>query len=86
MLMTKCVDDNYKMLVTIFASLVANIQYLDTLASGINNQNMSSLSKFWHQIRWIVSVTWNDSKKDCFENNEKKLNNAYAYDSHVQLI
>ena len=33
---TKCVGDNYKMLVTVLAILVTSIHYLSTLASGTN--------------------------------------------------
>ncbi len=36
MLVTKCVGDNFKMLVTVLAFLVTNIYYLFTLASGTN--------------------------------------------------
>ena len=35
---TKCVGDNFKMLVTVLAILVTNILYLLTLASGTNIQ------------------------------------------------
>ena len=38
MLETKCVGNNFKMLVTVLAILVTNINYLFTLASGNNIQ------------------------------------------------
>ena len=44
MLETKCVGDNFKMLVTVLAILVTNILYLLALASGINIQKMSPRS------------------------------------------
>ena len=48
---TKCVDDNYTMLVTVLAMtvLVTNIHSLFILASGTNIQKMSPTSKFCHQ-------------------------------------
>ena len=49
MLVTECVGENYKMLVTVLAVLVTNIYYLFTLASGTNIQKMSPTSKFCHQ-------------------------------------
>ena len=55
MLVTKCVSDNYTMLVTVLAILVTNIHYLFTLASGINIQKMSLTSKFCHQHPKIVT-------------------------------
>ena len=33
---TKCVGDNYKILVTVLADVITNIHYLFTLASGVN--------------------------------------------------
>ena len=54
MLETKCVGDNFKMLVTVLAFLVTNIHYLFTLASGTNIQKMSPTSKFSHQHPQIV--------------------------------
>ena len=44
MLETKCVGDNYKMLVTVSAILVTKIHYLFTYFSGVNIQKMSPTS------------------------------------------
>ena len=46
MLETKCIGDNYNMLVT---TLITNTNYLFTLASDTSIQKMSSTSKFSHQ-------------------------------------
>ena len=55
MLETKCVGDNFEMLVTVLAVFVTNIFYLLTLGSGTNIQNVSSISKFHHQHQKIVT-------------------------------
>ena len=62
MLETKCVGDNYKMLVTVLAILVTNIHYLFRLASGTNIPKMPPTSTFSHQhpqivtnFRWLTS-------------------------------
>ena len=52
---TKCVADNYKIMLTAFAILVTNIDYHFTLASDNNIQKMSSTSKFSHQHLQIVT-------------------------------
>ena len=44
MLVTKCVGDNFKMLVTVLAISVTNILYLLTVALGTNMQKMSPRS------------------------------------------
>ena len=44
MLETKCVGDNFKILVTVLAISVTNILYLLTLALGNNIQRMSPRS------------------------------------------
>ena len=53
MLETKCVDDNYKILVTVLALwsklLIANIHFLFTLASGANIWKSLPTSKLCHQ-------------------------------------
>ena len=49
MLETKCVGDNFEILVTALAVFVTNILYHSTLASGTNVQKMSPISKFCHQ-------------------------------------
>ena len=54
---TKCVGDNFEMLVTVLAVSVNNIRYLLTEASGTNNQKMSPISKFW-------SLTSNNCHQD----------------------
>ena len=54
MLETKCVGDNYKMLVTVLAILITNIHYPFALASGTNIQKISPTSKFSHQHPKIV--------------------------------
>ena len=43
---TKFFGDNYKMLVTVLAILVININYILSLASGTNIHKMSPTSKF----------------------------------------
>ena len=53
--MTKCVGDNFKMLVTLLAILVTNIRYLLTLGSGTNFQKMSPRSLFCRQHSKIVT-------------------------------
>ena len=55
MLETKCVRDNFEMLVTVFAIFVTNILYLSTLSSGTNIQKMSPISKFYHQHPKIIT-------------------------------
>ena len=55
MLETKCVGDNFKMLVTVFAISFTHILYLLTLASGTNIQKMSPRSKFCRQNSKIVT-------------------------------
>ena len=55
MLETKCVGDNYEMLVTVLAILVTNIHYLFTLASGTNIPKMSPTSKFGYEHPKIVT-------------------------------
>ena len=58
MLETKCVGDNYKMLLTLLAISVTNIRYLLTLSSGTNIQEMSSTSKFnRQQPQIIINIT-----------------------------
>ena len=49
MLETKCVGDNFKMLVTVFTVVVTNILYLLTLASGTNIEILSQTFKNCHQ-------------------------------------
>ena len=56
MLLTKCFDDNCKMLATILAVVVTNILYLLTLVSGTNIQKMSRRLKFWYQNPKIVTI------------------------------
>ena len=46
MLVTKCVGDNFEMLVTVLIVFVANILYLSTLSWGTKIQKMSPISKF----------------------------------------
>ena len=48
MLDTKCVGDNFEMLVTVLPVFVTNILYLLTLASGPNIQKKFPISKFCH--------------------------------------
>ena len=55
MLETKCVGDNFEMLVTVLAVFVTIILYLLTLTSGTNNQKMSPISKFCHSHPKIVT-------------------------------
>ena len=54
MLETKCVGNNYEMLVTVFAIMVTIIQYLFTLALGTSIKKVSPTSKFCHQHQKIV--------------------------------
>jgi len=49
MLETKCVGDNFKMLVTVLAILVTNIHYFYALGSDIIIQKKSPTSKFSNQ-------------------------------------
>ena len=56
MLETKCVGDNFQMLVTVWALFVAKILYLLTLASSINIQKMSPISKFSHQHPLVTNI------------------------------
>ena len=53
---TTCVGNNFKILVTVSAILVTNIDYLFRLASGTNIQKMSPTSKFSHQIQ-VTNIT-----------------------------
>ena len=57
MLETKCVDDIYKMLVTVLTILVTNIHYLLTLALATNIKKMSSTSKFRHCFSQLSNST-----------------------------
>ena len=54
MLETKCVRDNFEMLVTVLAVFVPNVLYLSTLAFGTNIRKMPPISKFRHQDPKIV--------------------------------
>ena len=63
MLETKCVGDNFEMLVTVSAVFVISLLYLLTLASGTNIQKMSPISKFFHE------------KKNCHQH---KVTNIYV--------
>ena len=51
----KYVGDNFEMLVAVLADFVTNIPCLQALASGINIQKMSLISKFCHQHPKIVT-------------------------------
>ena len=55
MLETKCVEDDFEMLVTVLAIFVTSILYLLTLVSGTNIQKRSPISKFCHQHPKIVT-------------------------------
>ena len=55
MLESKCVGDNFDMLVTVLAVFVTNIAYLSQLPSGTNIQKMSPISKFRYQHQKIVT-------------------------------
>ena len=55
MLETKCVGDNFKMLVTALTVFVINILYFLTLAPRTNILKMSQISKFCHQHPKIVT-------------------------------
>lgn len=57
MLVTKYVGDSYKTLMMVMVILVTNIQYLFTLASGTNIQNISLTSKFSHQHHYVTNIT-----------------------------
>ena len=54
MLKTKCVGDNFEILVTVLAVFVTNILCCLTLASGTYIQKMSPISKCCHQQPKIV--------------------------------
>ena len=54
---TKCVDDNYKMLVTVLVILVTNIHYLFTLASGTNIYKSSPTLSHQHHDVTNMTVT-----------------------------
>ena len=55
MLETKCVGNNFDMLVTVLAVFVINILYILSLASTTNIQKMSLIFKFHHQHPKIVT-------------------------------
>ena len=51
MLETKCLSDNFEMLVTALTIVISNVRYLFTLTAGTNIQKMSPTSKFCHRHR-----------------------------------
>ena len=55
MLETKYVGDNFEMLVTVLADFDTNIFYILPVASGINIQKKSPISKFCHKHPKIVT-------------------------------
>ena len=56
MLVTKCISDNYKVLVTVLAIMVVNIHYCFTLAPGTNIEILPPTSKNLHQ-REVTNIT-----------------------------
>ena len=85
MLETKCVGDNFKMLVTVFTVFVANILNLLILTSSTSIQKMSPISKFCRQNSNIVTniksptSTWHEHLCSRYQNNDQ--NNPIWTDS-----
>ena len=84
---TKCVDDNFKMLVTVLAFLVTNIHYLFTLASGTNTQKMSPASKFSHQHPQIVTNFKSPTSLSPLRTSKQNLKKIYVmYDGSINWM
>ena len=61
MLVTKCVGDNFKMLVTVLAILVTNIHLFCSLTSGTNIQLLSPTTRDQHHdVTNIVATVKSD--------------------------
>ena len=79
---TKCVRDNFEMLVTVLANFVPNTLHLLTLAPGTNIQKISSMSKFCHRNPKIVTNIKSPTSTDIYVAYFRLSNKFYFSISH----